>query len=513
VNAESTDNDSCTGSNSLICASGYKCKQGEKDYVSDGFPADMVRTLPIFEINNVGYEYCDCIESSSVPGGGLGMTGVECTTMFRRCPDNEICFHGASCVKGAEDNYFCDCSKFFSPDVMFTGQHCEYQVTDLCDTPEQYDVSASEQWMCANEGTCQSDVSIADTCDCPNGFEGLHCEFMSETAPICKLNCFNGGICKIGVKNYDRVSPQLRDYFEQSDGYDEHCICPEGFTGRQCEASINDCGRSHCLNGGECGKTLKSSGNEYFYCNCRNATSSSTPEGTEIKFAGNACESSSSVFCPAPPGFNKLDFYCTNGGACAENSWEGCICPADYSGPRCEFLVQYHTECDKQCKNGGTCIFGDEPTTTPYDDLDIELERVKQSSVNMHCKCSDVFIGYNCETKIEICGQSQHHCLNGGLCIDKNDNITDGTNEDRPGCVCFGGYRGEYCEVAPEAYIVAEYIMWVYLVILFLFTGTFLVCVCIKLHKTKTPTDNYHIAGATTPEEPEEEVIHTVIIT
>eukprot|EP00555_Chaetoceros_dichaeta_P005714 CAMPEP_0198262440 /NCGR_PEP_ID=MMETSP1447-20131203/10945_1 /TAXON_ID=420782 /ORGANISM="Chaetoceros dichaeta, Strain CCMP1751" /LENGTH=574 /DNA_ID=CAMNT_0043950675 /DNA_START=121 /DNA_END=1845 /DNA_ORIENTATION=+ len=555
------DADSCTGPNSLSCASGYKCKQGEKDFIASGFPAAMVKTLPVFQKNNLGNEYCDCNESSNAPGGGLGMTGVGCTTMFQRCPDKTVCFHGAPCQKGSEDNYFCDCSKTFSSDVTYTGEHCEYQVTAFCGTPEEYDVSESGKWNCANGGMCQSGVSIGDTCDCPNDFEGLHCEFMRGTAPRCDLTCFNGGICKIGVKNYDTVSPQLREYFEQDGGDDTHCVCPKGFTGRQCESSISDCGRSHCLNGGECGKTLKSSGNEYFYCNCGNASSSSTPEGTEIKFAGNACESSSSTFCPAPPGFDKLDFYCTNGGVCAENSGGWCTCPADYSGPRCEFLVQYHTDCNMQCENGGTCLFGDEPTTTPNDDLDIAIESLKEPSVNMHCRCPDGFIGNYCETKIEICGQSQHYCLNNGLCVDNGDeyscdcpldghtphagehcqyaatvicegaqksfctnngkckDITDDNNEHHPGCVCDGGFKGEYCEINGLAELIKDVkneLMWFY-VSLFIFTSI-IICFLLAYY---IPLRASRMVSVPQEEEEEdegsdwqdEEVMHTVVIT
>jgi len=492
--------------------------------------------------------------------------------MFQRCPDDHtICFHGASCVKGAGDGYYgyyCDCSTTVAPDVMYVGQHCEYEVTTFCDltTNEKeewqwwkwQDVKDNEegQWICANDATCSmTDFGSRNKrCNCPKEYEGLHCEFLLGTAPKCRIQCVNGGICKIGIQHYQSIAPPLREYFEQydvgdDDGDEGHCLCPEGFTGRQCEASILDCGgdggvgdsSSHqCLNGGECGSSSNSNndddgddydgsggGTEYKYCDCGTAIRSSTTEveggdGMEVQFAGNACESASSTFCPTPSGFDPLDFYCTNGGICGDNSWDKCVCSADYSGPRCEFLVQYHTDCDLQCENGGTCFFGDEPTTTPYNALDIDVQPPTTptpttpklnplSSVSRHCKCPDGFIGDICETSIEICGSFVHHCLNGGMCVGDDDEFTcdcfssmDGlvphageicqyiateiceggrhsfcTNNGKckdvidtedsvkshPGCVCSDGFKGDYCEISPDSLlkVIVEDVMWLYL--------------------------------------------------
>jgi len=66
----------------------------------------------------------------------------------------------------------------------------------------------------------------------------------------------------------------------------------------------------------------------------------------------------SSKFCPTSPVFDKL-----------ARSWNERVRFTDYSGPRCEFLVQYHTDYDLQFENGGTCFFGDEPTTTLYNNM------------------------------------------------------------------------------------------------------------------------------------------------
>merc|ERR1719162_2008833 len=83
VNADSAD-DLCTEPDSLICANGYTCRQGKKDFMSMGFTAEMVSTLQLKD--NIGLEYCDCNESSNKRGGGIRMTDVQCTTMFQTCP-------------------------------------------------------------------------------------------------------------------------------------------------------------------------------------------------------------------------------------------------------------------------------------------------------------------------------------------------------------------------------------------------------------------------------------------
>ena len=88
------------------------------------------------------------------------MTGATCDTMFRICPYKTVCFHGAPCQKGSDDNYFCDCPKTTYPyDKSFVGMNCEYEVTEFCEyTGTKYDLSANGKWMCANGGTCGKDV-------------------------------------------------------------------------------------------------------------------------------------------------------------------------------------------------------------------------------------------------------------------------------------------------------------------------------------------------------------------
>ena len=144
---------SCSSDLKAECdRNGYICSTGNKNYP---FPNEMIDRLDFFKGTS---QYCVCNEGLAKPGGKLGMTGTLCDTMFRKCPDNTVCFHGAPCHKGSDDNYFCDCSKTSYPyDKTFTGENCEYAVTTFCEYPDiKYDLSANGKWMCANGGSCRS---------------------------------------------------------------------------------------------------------------------------------------------------------------------------------------------------------------------------------------------------------------------------------------------------------------------------------------------------------------------
>ena len=131
----------------------------------------------------------------------------------------------------------------------------------------------------------------------------MHCEFLEE--PVCDLKCFNKGECKNGVKDYKGVlSVNLQDHFKGDNTHNTHCICPQGFTGRQCGIDISTCGDSHCLNGGVCG--------ENGTCDCTVAIKG------EIEYAGTSCEVQVSTFCEVPSGYDPMEFFCTNNGKCPE---------------------------------------------------------------------------------------------------------------------------------------------------------------------------------------------------
>nr|KAF7421682.1 hypothetical protein H0235_009518 [Vespula pensylvanica] len=68
---------------------------------------------------------------------------------------------------------------------------------------------------CLNGGKCVQ----KDTCECPKGYFGLHCEFSK-----CVIPCLNGGKCK----------------------GNNICRCPAGFKGDHCEIGRRSPQRSPC---------------------------------------------------------------------------------------------------------------------------------------------------------------------------------------------------------------------------------------------------------------------------
>jgi len=441
----------------IICTNGSLLTEGSQNY-ADIFRIDMVNTLPFLQTISKNGMYCKC---------GLGYTGIDCATPYEICKDDSICFHGAPCVKNFvspnntivmdDEKYHCACSQTTYPiNESFEGKSCEYRVTSYCELSDPtniqdddrfpndvpYDVSASGEWYCTNGADCQSGIMRpSEKCDCTDNFYGLHCEQREEQP--CDLTCSNGGVCKNGAKDYTNLSNSLQEHFEPDVQYDTHCICPTGFTGRQCEIDISICGSGSCLNGGVC--------TDGGVCDCTDA-SKMMEDGTVLAFAGSSCESQVTSFCTVPSGFDQMSHFCTNDGKCAEDYWGACECGADHIGPRCEFTVQNLQVCDLQCQNGGTCFFGDGlPSSKANNVDDASSAMIAQTSPangndKMHCKCPDGYFGNLCNVK--VCGDYEHFCLNTGTCLKSNDSYT---------CKCAGNttdtvFAGANCNYAATTF-------------------------------------------------------------
>lgn len=159
-------------------------------------------------------------------------------------------------------------------------------------------------------------------CNCQTGFVGPVCEFkdLGNATVDCGLTCSNHGICrkgagqdagiwtKYGLENSTQQAASNHDSIE-------HCVCPTGYVGLQCEFQLDQCpGGTHaCLNGGQC--VTSPDGDKISYaCDCTNA------ESTKSRFAGVYCEMESTQFCTLDGSKSRngvgLDSFCTNGGKC-----------------------------------------------------------------------------------------------------------------------------------------------------------------------------------------------------
>ena len=155
----------------------------------------------------------------------------------------------------------------------------------------------------------------------------------------CTLNCMNGGYCRHGKKDTSLIQSfgkELEGYdIADDDGYWQHCVCPGGYFGLQCEHEIEICGGGNaagnsnlhvCLHGSECitvidnineGQTVSATRSGHsdtgttYGCNC-NAVSGNGPE----RYAGNYCQYKSTDICSQTGELSRSDAFCVNNGVC-----------------------------------------------------------------------------------------------------------------------------------------------------------------------------------------------------
>ncbi|RZC36598.1 hypothetical protein BDFB_006986, partial [Asbolus verrucosus] len=95
-----------------------------------------------------------------------------------------------------------------------------------------------------------------------------------------------------------------------------------------------------------------------------------------------------------------------------------CICPAQYTGSRCE-----HYRCSQHCKNKGMCY------------VDLAAPHPTDSQPPLRCSCSPQWTGERCETPVNLC---EGRCFNGGTCFVPKPGL--------PVCNCRAGFAGPRCQ-------------------------------------------------------------------
>ena len=121
----------------------------------------------------------------------------------------------------------------------------------------------------------------------------------------------------------------------------EHCVCPQGYFGVQCQHELEICpGSDHvCLHGSKCVAEDETT-NLSHSCDCDSGF-----DAIE-KIAGKYCQYTSTDICTknGRPGVGKANFaFCVNSGKCKAKVRDnqrhpGCTCPDGFAGDHCEFL-------------------------------------------------------------------------------------------------------------------------------------------------------------------------------
>lgn len=404
------------------------------------------------DMDEFSAEYiCDCSPNGSVVGSGNSCENKvtsHCPMRFMEETDN-FCTNFGTCndPEGKSDfsSVLCNCLP------GFIGTHCDI-VSEV-----RYPFS--------------SDAAIVFQSSCPITHE---------------LECLNGGICELGPTNYGIFQPELPESLSLPSMNGMHCKCPSGYTGALCEIEVELCGETNdyaCFHGSVCTPFDPSDPNGY-ECIC---------QGFHMQFqtpaAGKACQYLLTESCELD---NPLSdrAYCTNNGECiemvgAEEPHKGCHCPLEFTGPKCEYpkgskeALEYDglqdqppppitqeeasssssasslpfgftenevSECPTPgshrlvCGRFGKCRVGEKPQSI-YAGLDpATMDWLNQHLSNddpetdggMYCQCAEGYVGNYCELKLEVCGEGEHICLQGGACV--KDGLTE--QEEKYSCAC-----------------------------------------------------------------------------
>uniref|UniRef100_A0A673XGP4 Neural EGFL like 1 n=1 Tax=Salmo trutta TaxID=8032 RepID=A0A673XGP4_SALTR len=216
---------------------------------------------------------CECMSGfASIHGDSTYCEDIdECAVQSHYCQANTMCVN----VPGS---HRCDCLPAF------------IRVDDYSCT--EHDECASGQSSCDDNAICTNTIR-GHLCTCKPGYVGNG----SICIAFCEEGCRSGGTC---------VSPNT-------------CICPSGFTGRHCETDIDECaeGLIQCHNHSRC---VNLPG--WYHCECRNGFhdngsylihGSSCIDVDECATQTDTCWNDS-VCVNLPGGF---DCMCTSGPACS----------------------------------------------------------------------------------------------------------------------------------------------------------------------------------------------------
>uniref|UniRef100_A0A3Q3WAJ4 Sushi, nidogen and EGF-like domain-containing protein 1 n=1 Tax=Mola mola TaxID=94237 RepID=A0A3Q3WAJ4_MOLML len=412
-----------------------------------------------------------------------GYAGTQCETTDQ-CRD-EPCRNNASCVQGA-GRFTCVCAAGYTgllcetascdQDDCRKNQSCELASKGVsnCTCAAGFYGDKCEECLCQNGGVC---VDSNGTCECPSGYTGLFCQFVTQTPCSNSRPCPDGGpcleyggaylcTCQTSVADLDHKdfypyqprsvcdsSPCVNGgyCYERDGGYT--CECKYGYWGRHCEKRLNTCASGPCRNGGSCKEEAGS-----YKCTC------------PYRFTGKHCELKPDPCASSP---------CLNGGTCFHYIGKyKCECTEDFGGRHCDISrSSAHTAAEPGCgpppqvkhaevqfsstTPGSVALYVCHPgfvsvpratqsicgiqgdwSQPPACEINECLSQpclnggaCRDSVGSYHCQCNQGFSGTRCQTLNECLSEP---CKHGGTC------------EDQPGsymCHCPQGFRGHDCEL------------------------------------------------------------------
>jgi len=302
------------------------------------------------------------LQRASSSSSSSSLEVVACNDDAHKCLNGGICISGMLEGTG-EEIKVCDCKDAIDEEGnRYVGLHCEEE-------------APKEDEFCINGGKPKTVQSGIIMCSCPEEYTGLYCELSRNSLQIqalldekdddeedCTLLCLNGGYCAFARRAASPAELALYPNYNPNWFY-EHCQCPKGFYGTQCESSYDVCDdddnnnndeeeKYYCHNNSTCfyisdlnifdENDPTEDGLPEYVCNCTAAQRSGKD------FSGKHCEYQNSVLCNNDDDDNRR--FCTNGGSCKKdkNDLWSCTCPKGYKGDYCEYAPGTFAETNKK---------------------------------------------------------------------------------------------------------------------------------------------------------------------
>ena len=193
---------------------------------------------------------------------------------------------------------------------------------------------------------------------------------------------------------------------------DYSCSCDAGYTGKDCDAPINECSlNSLCENGGTCFDRING-----YSCVCASG------------YSGVNCTD----MCPVGSTLCDCAASCRHGSCVETGGVYSCVCLAGYTGQSCDTDID---DCVGACQNGSCtdgintfachCTDGYTGDTCASDIDECQSDPCEHgtcaNSVGSYaCSCEAAYTGDTCNTfqQLDYCA-TLDPCQNGGTCLNE----------------------------------------------------------------------------------------------